>query len=200
MKVEKGSYSKTGPRCMLKQMDGPRTGRCFDGDSGELQPVGETQVFPCTKRWYQFLSFGDGRFAPNGSMFITIPSHIVSQIRNLGHKMTPYLCLGVYGRGNRDELDWEDDDYDPELENDDISDNDDDEEWAPLSEWLEQEIVTTQCTNKGAVIEWLFVPFITEDNEDDTDVGSVVNHEETPASKSHQKPADEQEGQKHEEL
>ena len=35
-------------------------------------------------------------------------------------------------------------------------------------EWVEQEIITTQCTNAGAVIEWLFVPFIVEDEEDDT--------------------------------
>ena len=59
MNVTKGKYSVAGPRCMLKQMDGMRAGRCFDGQADSLQPGGETQVFPCWgEKWFQFVAFG----------------------------------------------------------------------------------------------------------------------------------------------
>jgi hypothetical protein len=53
MAVTKGNYSATGPRCMLKQMDGIRAGRCYDGHADSLQPGGPVQVFPCVHQWYQ---------------------------------------------------------------------------------------------------------------------------------------------------
>jgi hypothetical protein len=162
-----GVYSTTGPRCLLKQMDGIRAGRCLDVDSRSLQPGGATQVFPCINKWYQFVSFGDGTLAPQGSIYSTIPSHIVKQIQNLGHDHIPYMCLGVYGRGVDDEYDWEEEDSD--LEKNGIKENDDTERpaWAPLSKFQEQNIIATQCANAGAVIEWLFVPFIVENETAD---------------------------------
>jgi hypothetical protein len=172
IKVTPGNYSATGPRCMLKQMDGLRAGRCFDSDSEGTQPGGETQVFPCIHRWYQFLSFGDGTFTPEGSMFTTVPSHIVRQIKNLGHEQHKYMCLGVLGRGEHDEVDWEEDDADNTIvsnieEGDTTMDGDeeedDDDELEDLAEWVNEEVVTTQCSNTGAIIEWLFIPFIEDD-------------------------------------
>ena len=160
---------------MLKQMDGPREGRCLDTDSESLQPGGATRVYPCVGRWYQFLSIGDGRFAPPGSLYSRIPSHVVSQIHNLGHEQIPNMCLGVLGRGDRDEVDWNEEEEKQEEEgavhttnstkqarNESLGDG----EWEPLTDWFEQEVITTQCTNEGAIIEWLFVPFIVEENED----------------------------------
>ena len=165
MKATPGVYSPTGPRCQLKQMDGQRSGRCFDAESGKSQPGGRTQVFPCSDKWYQFVSFGDGIHAPVGSMFTKIPSHIVKQIINLGHDQIQFMCLGVFGRGAQDEDDWDAAIDEPLLNSTQqqsfgaITAG----EYAPLAEWLEQEIITTRCTNIGGVIEWQFVPFIVED-------------------------------------
>jgi hypothetical protein len=174
MNVTSGNYSSTGPRCQLKQVDGQRSGRCFDSDSGKSQPGGKTQVFPCSDKWYQYLSFGDGTHAPIGSMYTRIPSHIVKQIRNLGHDHVQWMCLGVPGRGINDETDWEavDENFVKVAAESPKDAND----LNPLSDWLGNEIVTTQCTNTGAVIEWLFVPFIVEDsatqNSSSTDNGT----------------------------
>ncbi|GKY92373.1 hypothetical protein MPSEU_000208200 [Mayamaea pseudoterrestris] len=165
MNVTAGLYSATGPRCQLKQVDGQRSGRCFDAESGKSQPGGKTQVFPCTDKWYQFVAFGDGVRAPVGSMYTKVPSHIVKQINNLGKQQHQFLCLGVAGRGAQDEADWEAIVDGAQTETVAASETNSSSELKPLSEWHEREVITTQCTNTGAVIEWLFVPFIVEEEE-----------------------------------
>lgn len=167
MQVTPGNYSATGQRCMLKQMDGARIGRCLDADSGKTQPGGETRVFPCMERWYQFLSFGDGKRTPAGSMFTIIPSHIVRRMTELGHEQSQYMCLGVYGRGNFDEIEWGEESDEP------VSIptfHEENSQWTPLSKFVDKEVITTQCSNTGAVIEWLFVPFIVEEDSPSGDV------------------------------
>jgi hypothetical protein len=184
MNVTLGQYSATGPRCMLQQMDGMRKGRCFDGGPSSFQPGGVTQVYPCVREWFQFVSVGDGRVAPKGSLYSTIPSHIVRQIHNLGHEQIPYMCLGVLERGNEDEPNWNDEDY-TKIKQERAAIKADpnhvpDQDWEPLSYWNEAKIVTTQCTNLGAVIEWVFIPFIDEETE--TDIEITGNGTENPQS------------------
>ena len=169
-----GKYSPTGPRCMLTQMDGIREGRCLDGHSSDIEPGGKTRVFPCVKRWPQFLSFGNGTFAPKGSMHTNIPQHIVDRIiesRPDEPPQEPYLCLGVLGRGDKDEehlYEVEDDSGDGE---DEVIVKEYDEDQfgtdglLKLENFQGEEIVATQCSNVGAVIEWLFVPFIVEEDD-----------------------------------
>ena len=192
MEVTAGNYSSTGPRCLLKQVDGERAGRCFDGDSGEEQPGGDTHVFPCVNRWSQFVSVGDGRLAPRGSLFFSIPSHLVRQYHKKGHEHIPYMCFGVFGRGNADEEPWEvdQDEYEEDGGNDgvDAAESRDGrnrpalwegEGWAPLVEFLDAEIITTQCSNAGAVIEWVFIPFIEEESASDAiDKGDSASSDE----------------------
>jgi hypothetical protein len=125
----------------------------------------------------QFVAFGDGERAPLGSMYNTIPSHIVKQINNLGHAQIPYMCFGVYGRSGEDEHDWDDDDEqevehkqansDSGSDKDTEEEEEDDEEILPLSEWEGEQIVTTRCTNAKAVIEWVFVPYVVEDDSEE---------------------------------
>ena len=176
MNVTLGKYSATGPRCMLKQMDGIRAGRCLDGGTTTLQPGGETQVYPCLREWYQFVSFGDGHFPPEGSLYSTLPFHIVKQINDLGHEHIPYMCLGVFDRGDKDEIDWQDLEYEKSISNSTPPtpkpttsyQAETKKELEPLSSFKGAGIVTTQCNNRGAVIEWVFVPFIDEDKEEDS--------------------------------
>jgi len=177
MAVTLGEYSKTGPRCMLQQMDGLRAGRCFDGGSTSFQPGGETQVYPCLREWFQFVSFGDGRSAPVGSLFSTIPQHIVKQIHNLGHEQISHMCLGVYERGSEDELDWDDKDYKMAKEERRAQrlasvEKEEEAEYDNLAEWDGSHIITTQCTNTGGVIEWVFVPFIQDEGLGEEDPAS----------------------------
>lgn len=148
LKVTPGNYSVTGPRCMLKQMDGVRSGRCFDGDTGNEYPGGETLVFPCVHRWGQFLSVGDGTVAPKGSLFFHIPAHIIRMLSKTGRDQHAYMCLSVGSLAEEEP--------DPvEVKSE-----------RPLSEWVDHPVISIPCTDRENVIEWVFVPYILEDTED----------------------------------
>lgn len=239
-------------------MDGIRRGRCLDGESLDNQPGGPTNVFPCTKRWNQYLSFGNGKEAPVGSIFTTVPMHTRNRIAETGREQTPYMCLGVARRGELDEDDWfgertefndsyedlfDDEDTDatysetkgegeddkehtttksgdegqveearpssdkgdivkpegkesrddkvlakPPLsdkdgfvelegeesrkmlqEKDEADDEDVDDHYPSLLYWLGKQLMATRCDNKGAVVEWVLVPFIIEETQNSTD-------------------------------
>ena len=144
-----GDYSVTGPRCMLKQMDGVRAGRCFDGDTNPDSPGGETLVFPCVHRWGQFLSIGDGLFAPRGSLFFHIPDHIIRKLSKTGQGLEAYMCLSV-----------------GEVDDEGMLILTEEKPLQPLSDWVDRQIVSIPCSHKERVIEWVFVPYILEDNSE----------------------------------
>jgi translation elongation factor EF-1alpha len=66
------------------------------------------------------------------------------------------MCLGVIGRGNYDEKPWNETNGTMEVKTEEF-------EWKPLSDWNGENVVSTQCSNTGAVIDWAIVPFIVED-------------------------------------
>jgi hypothetical protein len=181
IKMTPGNFTLTGPRCMLKQVDGVRAGRCLDFESEHLQPGGEISVYPCMSRWHQFLSFGNGAHAPLGSLHMNIPMHIWKRIESTGREQEPYMCVGVKGRGDKDEDEWAenarqdeetgheyDNDYsrwasngskDP-VENVAHQNNRKEKntanstvlrEMLPLSHWKDHQLITTRCSNIGAV-------------------------------------------------
>lgn len=194
--MQPGLINPTGPRCTIKQMDGLRTGRCLDGESFDPQPGGPVHVYPCSKRWHQFLSFGNGKDAPIGSLHTTVPLHTRRRIAETGREQEAYMCLGVPGRGELDEEDWlgrREDYYYHESESEDGSgdengsmvdeidqdnfsgDGDDFNEEEEthsesedglrhLSHWEGDQLIATRCSNVGAVIEWVLVPFIEEED------------------------------------
>ena len=172
MNVTAGLYAPTGPQCMYKQMDGLREGRCMDGESSRIQPGGELQVFPCRNRWHQTFSFGNSVHTPKGSLHMNVPLHIQNRIKSKGKDQEPFMCLGVLGRGNKDETDWDEsetnvgDEDEDETRSEDILgtsyDDVEDETLPLLSEWSGEQVVTTRCSNFGGVIEWIFVPYVHE--------------------------------------
>jgi len=204
MKMTPGNFSTTGPRCMLKQVDGVRAGRCLDFESERLQPGGEISVYPCMSKWHQFLSFGNGVQAPVGSMHMNIPMHIWKRIENSGREQEPYMCIAVRGRGHKDEEEWIEDTQEEEEE---YSYDDDyllaakaesseqrrgnfpsegvtqslsgesaaNQTVLPLSHWKDQQLITTRCTNTDAVVEFVIVPFIIEDKTDPV-LKNATNH------------------------
>lgn len=170
-----GNFSHTGPGCMITQVDGIRAGRCLDAESGiQPRPGGTAHVNPCAKRWHQFFYFGNGDEAPPNSIHSSIPRFIVQGLRKTNNpEQEQYLCLGVRGRGDKDESDWVEDD-DEDLVPDDLNDDDG---RAPLHEWKDMQVVSTQCSNKDAVIEWVYVPFIVEENDVEMSSNEAVGDE-----------------------
>ena len=186
-----GFYTPTGPRCMVRMMDGIREGRCLDGESLDPQPGGTVQVYPCTKRWHQFVSFGNGKEVPFGSMHTTVPLHTRRRIAETGREQEPYMCFGVSGRGDLDEEDWfgqrgEDEEVSSQVDKpgedetavdvDNFSVDEDDEPnskgsdgRSPLRDWAGEQLIATRCSNSGAIVEWIVVPFIVEEDESEED-------------------------------
>lgn len=76
------------------------------------------------------------------------------------------MCLGVYGRGIDDEVDWDKEDHEGKETRKTSELSTSEAVWESLAKWNGEDIVATQCTNTGAVIEWVFVPFIIEDDSD----------------------------------
>jgi hypothetical protein len=90
----------------------------------------------------------------------------------------------VLGRGDADEEQWAEDakqSHDADTGGEEkTKKSDEDGGIAPLSKWQDEQLVMTKCTNKDAVIEWLFVPFIVEDEaeQDEQDGDSASDKEE----------------------
>lgn len=151
----------------------------MDGESLDSQPGGLVHVFPCTKRWHQYLSFGNGKEVPAGAIHTTVPLHTRKRIAETGREQEAYMCLGVSDRGDLDEEDWlgqrrgddddtgkeeeETDDLEYANEDTDTTDEDELEGLQPLHLWENEQLIATRCSNVGAVVEWIVVPFIDEE-------------------------------------
>jgi len=213
IEVTSGTYNPTGPRCTITMMDGLRTGRCLSGESQDPQPGGPVHVFPCMQRWYQYLSFGNGKDTPAGSIHTTVPSHTRRRIKETGREQEAYMCLGVRGRGKLDEEDWfgkrgyqDESESDSEDSEESESDSEEDNEnnvadridkdsfsvdgdelqnsedgLDDLSDWEGSQLIATRCSNIGAVIEWILVPFI----EDDDGTKVVYKNSDGPGETKH---------------
>jgi hypothetical protein len=136
------------------------------------------------------------------SIHTNVPLHIRKRIAETGREQEAYMCLGVAGRGKLDEEDWlgvrksnEDeessDDEENELmdeidhdnfslEGDDEGENGsklDEDGFPPLSQWEGKQLIATRCSNVGAVIEWVVVPFIVEEFDSNNNVQNAEAEE-----------------------
>ena len=143
----------------------------MDIESEQVRPGGQLQIYPCLHRWHQFFKFGNGREAPLGSLYASIPNHIVAQIRSKGRKQESYLCLGASGRGGKEEEKWSEDknhfdingqEFVPDVARDQAHPI---ELPLALNFWKGKQLITTSCDNNLSVIEFLFVPFVVEDED-----------------------------------
>jgi len=163
MVVTPGEYAPTGPNCKIKQLHGEKVGRCMDGDSGRIQPGGSLAVWPCRKIWHQIFSFGSG--ALKETIHMNIPIHLQTRINIKHSEQELHMCVGVLGRGDGDEKEWEEDKK-KRLEREAVQDNsatpeeEEDYRGFPLSEWEGEQLVTTRCSNTGGIIEWALIPFV----------------------------------------
>jgi len=138
---EAGKYNTEGPRCQLKQMDGLRKGRCLDAEVND-----QLLIYPCRDRWNQFVSFGSHNAnvttAMAGSMFTSIPLYTLRGERSHTEIDDHHACFAVHVP--EDELNF------------------------PLSEWVNEPVVSTMCSNASDsnyyIIEWIFVPFIKDED------------------------------------
>lgn len=164
-----GVYAEKGPSCGIKIGDSPRKGRCLDVQSEVTRPGGLLNVYPCSTKWYQLFSFGNGTIAPRGGIHASLPLHMARQQETKEKEVHQHLCLGVVGRGNANESEWtaddESEDWDP-WEYDDVERYPNGRKTLQL--WSGQQLQTTPCSNEGGVIEWLYVPFIVEKYDNET--------------------------------
>jgi hypothetical protein len=186
-----GRYSKTGPQCLLKLGDGARAGRCLDVESTKTLPGGLMNVYPCSTKWHQIFAFGNGTIAPRGAIHATLPPHMVKQHEHKKEPVSAHLCIGVQGRGDANETLWktkkELEEKAKEVKEENADENEELDPWEEpdaevgpdgrksLNLWNGQQLRTTPCSNKGAVIEFFFVPFIVEDPEEDEDTAVGAN-------------------------
>ena len=187
LNITRGLHSRTGPSCLLKQVDGLRKGRCTDIESERLKPGGPIHVFPCVHRWNQFVSFGDGEVTPKGSIHANVPLHIMDRIKSKGRSQDPYMCFAVSGRGEPDFDDWEEDAKIEKHAMDDeetlVPDQEDIDAAKksggklPLKLWAGKQLISTPCSNADAVIEWVYVPYIIEEDSEDA-IDSEAEEEE----------------------
>jgi len=169
MTMTKGIFSPAGPHCMIKQFGGPRRGRCIDIEGERVEPGGRLQVFPCMNQWHQMFGFGDNDIARNGTIFGSVPKHIVNALQYKGKDQPPYLCFGVIRRGETEYTPWKEDE---KRENFDtatfVSERVNKMKMAqkdvliPLRLWKNKQLVTIPCSDESAVVDFLFVPFIVE--------------------------------------
>jgi len=168
MVVTPGEYAPTGPNCKIKQLHGEKAGRCMDGDSGRIQSGGSLAVWPCRKIWHQIFSFGSG--ALKETIHMNIPIHLQTRINIKHSEQELHMCVGVLGRGDGDEKEWEEDKKTrlereaaqgntstPEEED---KEEEEDRRGSPLSKWEGEQLVTTRCTNTGGIIKWAVIPFV----------------------------------------
>jgi len=99
------------------------------------------------------------------------------------------MCLGVAQRGGKDEDDWfgereeffeSYEDLDEELEDTEEEDT----EYQSLLYWLGKQLMTTRCSNEGAVIKWTLVPFIVEEEEEEEEEESAEEESNDSSSEN----------------
>ena len=160
-----GSYALSGPHCMIKQYDGERAGRCLDIVGEQIESGGQIQVYPCHNKWHQMFGFGNGKLSPLGTIFNSIPTHLVNKRIKDGHDQATRTCLGIMRhnktRGtSRPEPLPETNEFIPK----NLKHYENSRMMAPLKFWKQKQIVTVSCSDTNAFIKFLFVPFIREDD------------------------------------
>lgn len=171
-----GKYSPSGPQCMIKQYGGRRDGRCLDIPGEHVELSGLIQVYPCMNKWNQM--FGFSLHGKRGSIHLTLPSHLLSTKERTRFIQERNICLGASGRGDTIYEAWREDqnrlklnatDFAPEEEHL-MKFRDDSSTYLPLSFWENKFLVTVPCSDEKAVLDFIFVPFIEEEE-------SLIIHE-----------------------
>ncbi|KAL7566842.1 hypothetical protein ACA910_021341 [Epithemia clementina (nom. ined.)] len=170
-----------GPLCMLKQIDGVRSGRCFDGETGGGER--ETHVFPCIRNtWGQLLSVGNGQGAPQDSLFFHVPQQRQAYMEEHGGVYHPTMCLGVRSVAHEDDENHE---LQRIMRNSSVSNTANDDH--------KNNIVAIPCSSSNSdaavVLEFYFVPFIVEEEnalteDEETEMDEYGDEDETCTAKS----------------
>ena len=177
MESSPGKYSS--PHCLIKKLGSPRADYCIDIQGERLEPGGQMQVFPCMSKWHQMFGFGDEKVGRTGSIHGSIPRNVLNTILHKGIEQAPHLCFGASRRGGYSYGTWSEDEDKVNLNADDFIPKMRElkpyvkkGEVPPLSLWRDKFLVTVPCSDRNAVIEFVFVPFVVE-GPDQTDSDHV---------------------------
>ena len=138
------------------------------------------QVFPCMNKWHQMFGFGnEGSGSGSGSIHSSIPRNVLNTILHKGKEQAPRLCFGVSRRGGTEYVSWEEDKDRADLNaNDFVPMMSELEPYLkegkvpPLDLWKDKFLVTVPCSDMDAVVEFVFVPFVEEEEEEGKQEGS----------------------------
>ena len=157
-----GLHVATGPHCMIKQFGGKRGGMCLDIIREHIDPGQGLQVHPCRQRWNQAFAFGNGNVTPVSSIHASVPIHL-QKVNRTNKEQTHHLCIGVYTAD-----DWKSTVEEGKKSYVEYNSNVSDKvlnSLSPINLMDGKEIITLPCSEPEDVLEFAFVPFITEDDD-----------------------------------
>ena len=173
---------------MIKQLGGSRDGRCIDIEGERVEPGGNLQVFPCFNKWHQMFTFGDGVHARNATILASVPSHIINTLKYKGKDQHPHICVGVIGRSQTEYSPWKEDENKERLDSVDFLPKKvkpkkgetnvdtmakEGSKLKSLRLWKFKQLVTIPCSDEDAIIDFVFVPFIVEEDDKEDSVAPV---------------------------
>ena len=170
---------------MITQLGGSRNGRCMDIESERVEPGGRLQVYPCVNKWHQMFTFGDGIHARNATILASVPLHIINSLKYKKKDQYPHLCVGVIGRGQTEYTPWKEDGNKERLdgveflpkkvkpENGETGATEGESKLKSLRLWKFKQLVTIPCSDEDAIVDFVFVPFIVEDDEEEDSQASL---------------------------
>jgi hypothetical protein len=117
----------------------------------------------------------EGSTTGTGSIHSSIPRNVLNTILYKGNKeQAPHLCFGASRRGGKEYGSWEEDKDRADLNaNDFVPMMSEMEPYLnegkvpPLDLWKDKIVVTVPCSDIDAVVEFVFVPFIQEEEVKD---------------------------------
>lgn len=183
IQVTPGVVNPAGPRCFIK-VEGKKYSHCLGSKSlNKSEAVGHLVSTHCKGDWRKTFFFGDGMYAPKSTLHLMVPKSMRKMIEDDGRNQESHICLGVLGRGQKDEEVWNL----PEIKNISHTNSKDEQEYdiddsPSLTKYLDvmriqglssdhgaftslqafagERIVTTKCSNRGAILEWIVVPYV----------------------------------------
>ena len=173
MEATSGRYSPTGPQCKIQQMGGAYDESCMDIYDEQFETGGILKVYDeCLNQWYQWFSFGDGIISRNATIFGSVPTHLLKTLKYKGKDHSPHLCFGVAGRSKNEYTPWREDrnedfqftsiDFIPRQAMKKVKNGD---KLLPLRLWEDKQILMIPCTDEGAVVDFVTIPFIEEEED-----------------------------------
>ena len=153
MQMVPGSYFPTGPLCKIRSINSDNE-TCLESSTENDKLYGKMHVTNCQAQWAQHFSFGDGTFAPHGSLHVTAPTEALPNTDKTNRNRQS-ICLGVLDKEGIDES---------EYKNEEHGNNEMDKD--RYAQYVGKPLETIHCSNVASVLTWLFIPLVAPADND----------------------------------